>query len=225
MDAANDASGGATAGLSQHGIVRGRPGEALHLNFATTPPRATACPLTFAEYGLGLLVIDTQMPHRDQARTIRERMAETTQAVEALGVESIGAMRDVPGALARIEALDDPLLRKRARHVFTENERVELVRDELTGTAPAHERFIAVGKALYRSHASLEADFDVSSDALNLAVEVAFKAGALGARLVGSGRGGSAMALVRHSQAARTAKLIDEQFLESDLPRPRFALF
>lgn len=225
MEAANDAAGGATAGLAQHGILRGTPGEALHLDFATTPPRATACPLPFAEYGLGLLVIDTQVPHPDQARIVRERMAETDRAVEALGVASIGAMRDVPGSLARIEALDDPLLRRRARHVFTENERVALVRDELTGTAPAHERFVAVGKAMYRSHASLEVDFDVSSDALNLAVDVAFKAGALGARLVGSGRGGSAVALIRHSQAARTARLIDAQFRASGLPRPVFAHF
>lgn len=225
MDAENDVAGGATAGLAQHGIVRGSPGKALHLDFAANPPRARACPLTFGEYGLGLLIIDTQVPHPDQARIVRERMAETDRAVKALGVASIGAMQDVRGSLARIEALDDPLLRKRARHVFTENERVELVRDELTGTAPAHERFIAVGKALYRSHASLELDFDVSSDALNLAVDGAFQAGALGARMVGSGRGGSAVALVRNAQAASTAQLIDEEFRESGMPRPVFALF
>jgi len=65
----------------------------------------------------------------------------------------------------------------------------------------------------------------VSSDALNLAVDVAFTAGALGARLVGSGRGGSAVALIRHAQAAHTAQLIDAQFRESGLPRPVFALF
>ena len=225
MDAANDAAGGATAGLAQHGIVRGSPGEALHLNFATTPPLATACPLTFAEYGLGLLVIDTEVPHPDKAKIIRERIAEADRAVAALGVASIGVMQDVPGSLARIEALDDPLLRRRARHIFTENERVELVRDELTGTAPAHERFVAVGKAMYRSHASLDVDFDVSSDALNLAVDVAFAAGALGARLVGSGRGGSAVALVRQSQAAATAQLIDAEFRANGSPRPVFALF
>jgi len=224
VDAQNDAAGGATAGLAQHGTVRGSPGEALHLSFATRPPLASACPLTLAEYGLGLLIVDTQVPHPDQARVVRKRMAETDRAVQALGVASIGAMQGVEGALARIEALDDPLLRKRARHVFTENDRVELVRDELTGTAPAHERFVAVGKAMYRSHASLEVDFDVSGDALNLAVDVAFKAGALGARMVGSGHGGSAVALVRHAQAASTAQLIDGAFRESGLPRPVFAL-
>lgn len=225
MDASNEASGGATAGLAPHAILRGSPGEALHLDFATSPPIATACPLPFREYGLGLLIVGTDVQNPDGAATIRERMAETRRAVEALGVTSIGAMRGTRGALARIEALDDPLLRKRARHIFTENERVELVRDELTGIAPAHERFVAVGKAMYRSHASLDVDFDVRNDALNLAVDAAFGAGALGARLAGSGRGGSAVALIRRAQANVTARLIDEAFRDSGLPRPAFALF
>jgi len=174
---------------------------------------------------LGLLIVDIREPHTGQAALVRERMAELQRAAEVLGVASIGAMQSTPDGLARIEALEDPLLRKRARHVFTENERVELVRDELTGTAPAHERFVAVGKAMYRSHASLENDFDVSGEALNLAVEVAFRAGALGARLAGTGRGGAAVALVRRSQANVTAKLIDEEFLRNGLARPIFAFF
>ncbi|WP_291377629.1 galactokinase family protein [Demequina sp.] len=225
IDAENEIAGGATAGLAQHAIMRGAPGEALHLDFATSPPRATGCPLTFAEYGLGLLVIDTGVPHPDQNEMVRERMAQIGRAAAALGVESIGALRAVPGALARIEAIDDPILRKRARHVFTENERVEVVRDELTGTAPAHERFVAVGKAMYRSHASLETDFDVSCEPLNLAVDQAFRAGALGARLTGSGRGGSAVALIRRAQATGTARLIDAAFVAGGLPRPAFAFF
>jgi galactokinase len=225
IDAENEVAGGATAGLAQHAIVRGSPGEALHLDFAASPPRATACPLNFAEYGLGLLLIDTGVPHTDHNDLVRERMSETSRAAAALGVESIGAMRSVPGALELIEALEDPLLSKRARHVFTENERVELVRDELTGTAPAHERFVAVGKAMFRSHASLETDFDVSCDTLNLAVDEAFRAGALGARLTGAGRGGSAVALMRRAQATTSASRIDARFRESDLPRPSFAFF
>ncbi len=225
IDAETDMAGGATAGLAQHAVLRCTPGQALHVDFAVDPPVATACPLTFAEYGLGLLVIDTGVAHADHDAVIRERVTQTRQAAQALGVDSIGALRTVPGGFARVEALDDPLLRKRARHVFTENERVELVRDELTGTAPAHERFVAVGKAMYRSHASLETDFDVSGDALNLAVDTAFKAGALGARLTGCGRGGSAVALVRRAQATGTAQAINAAFMQRALPRPAFGFF
>src|SRR5664279_1499448 len=97
------------------------------------------------------------------------------------------------------------------------------MRDELTGTAPAHERFVSVGKAMYRSHASLEVDLDVSCSELNLAVDTAFRVGALGARLVGAGGGGSAVALIRRSQSAGAATMIDQAFQKQGLARPRFA--
>ncbi len=118
MDAENDVAGGATAGLAQHAILRCSPGQAIQLDFAATPPEATSFPLTLAEYGFGLLIMDTQTPHPDQATVVRERMAEVDRAAQALGVESIGAMRETNGALRKIEALEDPLLRKRARHVL-----------------------------------------------------------------------------------------------------------
>lgn len=225
IDAENDVAGGATAGLAQHAILRGTPGEALRLDFATRPPEASSSPLPFSEYGLGLLVVMTGTPHPHQARVVRQRMAEVADAAAALGVECIGAMRNTVGALARIDGLDDAVLRKRARHIFTENERVELVQDDLTGTAPAHERFFAIGKAMFRSNASLELDFGVSAEALNLAVDTAFRQGALGARLVGAGLGGSAVALVRLAQGSRTAHAIDAAFRDHGLDRPAFALF
>ena len=46
------------------------------------------------------------------------------------------------------------------------------------------------------SHASLRDDYEVSCDELDLAVEAATTAGAVGARMTGGGFGGSAIALV-----------------------------
>jgi galactokinase len=108
--------------------------------------------------------------------------------------------------------------------VFSENDRVMLMRDRLSATDPAQERFVAVGQALSRSHASLDADFEVSTPELNLAVMAASKAGALGGRLIGSGFGGSVMVLVRRAHAERIAATISEAFLESGLKRPQFLL-
>ena len=156
---------------------------------------------------------------------VRQREAEIEAASQALGVANLRQLQDAPNGLARIEGIEDPVLRKRARHIFTENERVDLMRDELTGTAPAHERFVSVGKAMYRSHASLEMDLEVSCDELNTAVDTAFKAGALGARMVGAGGGGSAVALVRRTQAAEAARKIDSAFQSRGLARPGFAFF
>ena len=224
IDAKNDVAGGATGGLDQHAIMRCTPGEALLLDFGTRPPEATPCPLYFPDYGLGLLVIYTGHPHEPPAAAIKQRMAEARAAEAALGVSSLREVHDLPNGLARIESLADETLRKRARHVFTENERVMLVCDELSGTAPAHERFVSVGKAMYRSHASLEIDFEISCDALNLAVDTAFRSGALGARMVGAGGGGSAAALIRRSQAATVVRAIDAEFTAAGESRPSFAL-
>jgi galactokinase len=225
MDAENDLAGGATAGVAQHTILRCAPGEAIHLDFSARPPIAQLCPLTLAEYGLGLLIIDTGVRATRQVATVRERMADAAAAAKALDVSGLRELHEGPNGLARIRSIADPVLRKRARHIFTENERVDQVRDDLTGTAPAHERFVSVGKAMFRSHASLEVDFEVSCKELNLAVDTAFRTGALGARLVGAGGGGSAIALIRRPQSAAAAAKIDEAFQKQGLARPRFAFF
>lgn len=225
IDSENDVVGGATAGVGAHVILRCLDGEAIYLDFNARPPIAFSCPHTFEEYGLGLLVIDTSVRSPRIVAIVRSRMDDAVRAERALGVSKLRELHSAPDGLARIEAITDPDLRKRARHIFTENERVDLVRDELSGTAPAHERFVSVGKAMYRSHASLELNFDVSCDELNLAVDTAFRVGALGARLIGAGDGGSAIALIRRSQAAGAAQAIDSAFQERGLTRPRFAFF
>ncbi|NTV38821.1 MAG: galactokinase [Demequinaceae bacterium] len=225
MDAENDLVGGATAGVAQHTILRCEPGEAIHLDFGAHPPIAQLCPLTLADYGLGLLIVDTGVRSTRQVAMVRERMAEADAAAKALGVAKLAELRTTPNGVALVEAIVDPVIRRRARHICTENERVDLVRDELTGTAPAHQRFVAVGKAIYRSHASLEVDFEVSRSELNLAVDTAFRVGALGARMVGAGDGGSAIALIRRSQSVGAAQQIDAVFQERGLARPRFAFF
>lgn len=225
MDAENDLVGGATAGVVQHTILRCTPDDAIYLDFESSPPVAHTCPLTLAEYGLGLLIVDTRVRSDGQVAVVKDRMREADAATKALGLERLRELHLLPNGLARIESITDPVLRKRARHIFTENQRVDLVRDELTGTAPAHERFVSVGKAMYRSHASLELDFEVSCPELNLAVDTAFRVGALGARLVGVGRGGSIIALVRRSQSAGAARAIDAAFQEQGLARPLFAFF
>lgn len=225
IDAENGLVGSITAGIAQHTILRCTAGEAVHLDFDVAPPRADPCSLTFAEYGLGLLIMDTGVRTQAQVAMVRARKDEVEAAAAALGLASLRELQESSDGRARIEALDNPLLRKRARHIFTENERVDLVRDELSGTAPAHERFVSVGKAMYRSHASLELDLEVSCDELNVAVDTAFKVGALGARMVGAGGGGSAVALVRRAQAKQAAAMIDEAFQMQGLARPGFAFF
>ena len=111
-----------------------------------------------------------------------ERRAECRRACELLGVESL---RDAPGS----EGLPAPLDR-RVRHVSTENARVDAAVAALESGDLAE-----LGRLLDASHASLRDDYDVSVPAVERAVEACHAAGALGARIMGGGFGGSVLAL------------------------------
>lgn len=224
IDATNSVTRWATAGMAQQVTARCVDGQALYVDFSTPRAQVTPCPLYFPEYGLAMLVTVTSRPAVRVGDLVNERMAEVARATAELGLTSLSELATNPRALATLDTLSDPVLKRRARHVITESERVELVRDEFSGTGPAHERFVAAGKAMFRSHASLELDFEVSTPELNLAVDTAFRTGALGARMAGPGGGGYAVTLLRRAQAESTARAIAGTFASHGMPEPTFML-
>jgi len=182
--AENDYVGAPTGGMDQTVAMLARPGHALLLDFAdggVTPVR-----LPLEESGLALLVIDTRVSHSLTDGSYGDRRSECARAAQALGLESLRAA-DLPA----VERLDDPVLRRRARHVVTENARV---RDAVSALAAGD--WPALADALDASHASMRDDFEISCAELDLAVGTARASGALGARMTGGGFGGSAVALV-----------------------------
>ncbi|HEX9260177.1 MAG TPA: hypothetical protein VF855_11615, partial [Acidimicrobiales bacterium] len=91
------------------------------------------------------------------------------------------------------EAIDDPVLRRRARHVTTENRRVRDAVDALRSGD-----VVAFGELMRESHASLRDDYEVSSPALEMLVaRLDAVPGVLGCRLTGAGFGGCVVALTR----------------------------
>ena len=224
IDATNSVTRWATAGMAQQVTARCVDGQALYIDFSTARAQATPCPLYIPEYGLAILVTVTSRPALRVGDLVNTRMAEVAKATSELGLTSLSQLATKPRALAVLDTLSDPVLKRRARHVITESERVDLVRDEFSGTGPAHERFVAAGKAMFRSHASLELDFEVSTPELNLAVDTAFRTGALGARMAGPGGGGYAVTLLRRAQAESTARAIAGAFASQGMPEPTFML-
>jgi galactokinase len=150
-------------------------------------------PLDLAAAGLELLVINTNAPHALAAGEYADRRRACENAARALRTSALRdlALEDLDAALSR---LDDPTMRKRVRHVVTENARVL----ETVALLRRH-RPEAIGPLLTASHLSLRDDYEVSSPELDTAVDAALGAGALGARLTGAGFGGCAIALVRSS--------------------------
>lgn len=105
----------------------------------------------------------------------------------------------------------------RVRHVVTENERVLQLVSAL-GRRDAER----VGALMTASHASLRDDYEVSCLELDVAVDAALEAGAVGARMTGGGFGGSAVALVRREEVPAVAAAVDAAFSRAALAGPRF---
>jgi len=112
----------------------------------------------------------------------RRRQCEAAEA-------RIGPLRQA--SLAAVDLVDDPTLRQRARHVVTENARVEAFARALAAGDLA-----GAGAQMTESHASLRDDFDVSTPGLDrLVEELCATDGVYGARLTGGGFGGCVVAL------------------------------
>jgi galactokinase len=93
--------------------------------------------------------------------------------------------------LADLDAIDDPQIRRRARHVITESRRVLAFAAALRATD-----LRAAGTLMAESHASLRDDFEVSTPVLDGLVEsIGRQPGVYGCRLTGAGFGGCVVAL------------------------------
>jgi galactokinase len=148
---------------------------------------STPVPFDPASSGLQAVVIDTGVRHVLADGQYGARRQQCRQAAELLGA---GSLRDIAGT-GPLAGLSDPELRRRARHVVTENQRVEQVTVMLrTG------RMADCGELLTASHVSLRDDFEVSWPAADVTVDAALAAGALGARMTGGGFGGCVLALM-----------------------------
>jgi galactokinase len=140
--------------------------------------------------GAELLVLDSGLSRSLAGSGYNERRAECERAASALGVR---ALRDVPDIDA-VESLPE-LLRRRARHVVSENARV------LEAAAGVDAE--SFGALMDASHASLRDDYEVSVAPLDrLVALLQAHPDVYGARLTGAGFGGACVALCREGRAS-----------------------
>jgi galactokinase len=178
---------------------------------------SSAVPLDLAAVGLVLLVVDTRVRHALSDGRYAERRRSCEDAARALGVASLRDVTDDPRGLERVERLSDPVLRRRARHVVTENARVL----ETVGLLRAGEAAL-IGPLLTASHVSLRDDFEISWPQADATVEAAIGSGALGARMTGGGFGGSVIALVQAPRGGDVRAAIEDAFAGHGWKPPRF---
>lgn len=223
VQAENEIAGAPTGGMDQAASMLASAGHGLLLDCQDFATEDIALDLTGAS--LALLVIDTRAHHSlvDGQYGSRRRLCE--QAAQALSVSSLREIADrcaEPADQAEILAqlpADDhgEAMRRALRHVITEIGRVREVAAHLRIG-----RLAEIGSALDASHASLRDDYAVSCAELDLAVEAARDAGALGARMTGGGFGGSAIALAHMSAVDQMAVHISKAYAKAGFREPAF---
>jgi len=182
-------------------------------------------PFRPADAGAVTLIINTGVEHALVSGEYAARRAECEQAARQLGVSSLGSLTTRGHSKAEADSLlrtlTDPVLRRRARHVLTDDARVEAIAGALTANASS-DVYRFIGELLTEAHVSLRDDFEVSWDEADVTVEVAIAAGALGARMIGGGFGGSVLALVPIDALAAVRAAITREFARHSWDYPEF---
>lgn len=167
--------------LDQLSCAFGRLGHALLIDFSTIAIE----PVTLPD-DLEILVIHSGVERTLAGSAYAERREDCERAASIIGPLA----ECEPGA---IDQLTDPIVRRRARHVITECQRVRRAVAALrSGDLPE------VGRQMIASHASLREDFEVSTPELDALVDhLTAIPGVHGARVTGAGFGGCVVAITR----------------------------
>ena len=212
--AENDYVGAPTGIMDQMASLHGVEGHALFLDTRTLAVEPVA--FDAAAHGLALLVVDTRAPHALVSGEYAERRASCEQGARTLGV---AALRDVTVAELEeaLSRVDDDVVRRRVRHVVTEDARVLEVVALLRAGGDLRE----VGPLLHASHASMRDDFEITVPQVDVAAEAAERAGAWGARMTGGGFGGCVIALVEADAVGSVSEAVRAAYARGGFDEPR----
>lgn len=195
--------------LDQFSSVFGEKDSILFLDTRTEEHEAVSLPGD----SFGLILIHSMAQHTlvsgDYATRYRECMEAAAWFRKRLG-ERVQLLRDVSWEeFLQWEAQIPEPLRRRARHVISENQRV------LDGREALHRGdIVRLGELMFASHESSRVDYENSTPELDLLVSLARKHSAIGARLTGAGWGGATINLVHDRQMEQFAQQVSEEYTQ-----------
>ncbi len=182
--AENEFVGARVGIMDQMACALARAGEALFLDTKTLQFERIPLPLN----EMDLLVINSGVVHSHAGNEYNDRRSQCEEACRLLKIQQL---RDLGTQdLHRLEVLPD-LLKRRARHVITENERVHAAVEAIRQSNWQH-----LGNLFRESHRSMKEDYETSIPAIDTLVQITESHPAVfGARLTGGGFGGSIVAI------------------------------
>jgi galactokinase len=176
-------------------------------------------PLRLDKERLGILVYDTGIRRELASSEYNKRRLESAQALKVLKKSGVRNYKNL--TLHSLRKKGGELkgkLFKRARHVVTENQRVQQAVSALQ-----KDDFEKLGGLLFQSHESLRDDYEVSCPELDLLYECGKRfAACLGARLTGAGFGGSGIALVKKDKIPAFKQMLLNNAKQQGYPQPAF---
>lgn len=197
--------------MDQFAVALGKAEHAILLNTDTLDYAY----VPFRLDGYKLLILDTRKQRELSESKYNERRQECDQAL-ALIRQRHPVKTLVEADLSDLEAVKDRVLKRRARHAITEHQRVlQSVQALKNGD------LVTFGKLLNASHLSLKDDYAVTGFELDTIVAEAWRtSGCLGARMIGAGFGGCAIALVKDDALDAFAHSVESGYGEKTQRHP-----
>ena len=212
--AENEFVGARVGIMDQFAALFGKPQKALLLDCRSLEFRLLPLP-----DNVRLLICNTMVKHELASSAYNERREQCEAGVTHLAkfLPDVKALRDV--SLDQLEQYGSELsevVYRRCRHVITENARVLSAADALE-----QGDLTRVGELMEESHRSLRADYEVSSEELDLMVELAREIeGVFGARMTGGGFGGCTVNLVAADRVEEISARVAEGYERATKIKP-----
>lgn len=177
--------------MDQYASVFGQEGAAIQIDCRNLEYQTVKLPSE-----IRIIAVNSMVKHELGSSAYRERVAECNKAVAAIRKVNgaVKSLRDVSReCFEQVQGSIPPTSRKRARHIITENERVQ----KFSAAAAAGD-LDEMGRLFLASHRSMQHDYEISCEELDFLVETAASLeGVAGARMTGGGFGGCTVNLVR----------------------------
>ncbi|MDR2614535.1 MAG: galactokinase [Candidatus Accumulibacter sp.] len=218
-EAENDRVGVKCGIMDQFAVSMGKRDRAILLDCDSLAYRYCALSLP----GARLFITNSNKPHSLAASKYNSRRRECEKALAVLRHRlNIRALCQIDGATFDRHArhIDDDVIRRRAYHVVSENQRVLnaaglLENGDLEG----------FGGLMNASHASMRDDFCISCPEMDLLVALASSVpGVYGSRMTGGGFGGCTVSLLREEAVDEFKKTVTQGYLSQTGYAPSFYL-
>ncbi len=193
--------------MDQFACIMGKKDNAIFLD--TNTMKYEYKPLKLGDYEI--VIMSTNKAHTLADSAYNDRVKECHAALKKLqtklNIKALGDL-DLNTFDEYSYLINDETELKRARHAVSENGRT------IRATKAMEDGDLAkLGRLINASHVSLHYDYEVTGKELDTLAETAWQQpGVLGARMIGGGFGGSAIAIVKKSEAENFKKNVGQAY-------------